>query len=43
MNLNAAVDHWKQTADWAQKVQDLASGTRIEPPLQHTNIVRLYR
>ncbi|HYO75365.1 MAG TPA: hypothetical protein VE010_02785, partial [Thermoanaerobaculia bacterium] len=35
MNINAARTSWDQTAEWAQKVQDLASGTRLQPVLQH--------
>ena len=30
MNLNAARKNWKDTSDWAQKIQDLASGTKVQ-------------
>ncbi|HEX8251836.1 MAG TPA: HBL/NHE enterotoxin family protein [Thermoanaerobaculia bacterium] len=38
MNINAARTSWDQTAAWAQKVQDLASGTRVQPVIQHDTL-----
>ena len=42
LNLPAARANWKDTADWAKKIQDLASGTRLQPPLQHRNLVSAF-
>ena len=38
MNLNAARRNWTDTADWAQKIQDLASGTKNQGVLQHQSL-----
>jgi hypothetical protein len=42
MNLNSARRNWKDTAEWAQKIQDLASGTKVQPALQHRNLVNAF-
>lgn len=42
MNLNSARKNWKDTAEWAQKIQDLASGTKVQPPLQHRALVNAF-
>ena len=39
MNINTARTNWKDTADWAKKIQNLASGTRVQPVLQHRGLV----
>lgn len=43
MNLNAARKNWKDTSDWAQKIQDLASGTKVQGVLQHQSLVNAFR
>lgn len=42
LNLNAARKAWKDTADFAQQTQSLASGTKTQPPLQHLSLVRAF-
>lgn len=42
MNIKSARTSWKDTADWAQKIQDLASGTKVQPPLQHQTLVSAF-
>jgi hemolytic enterotoxin HBL len=42
MNLNSARRNWKDTSDWAQKIQDLASGTKNQGVLQHPTLVRAF-
>lgn len=42
MNLGSARRNWKDTADWAQKIQDLASGTKVQGVLQHESLVRAF-
>lgn len=42
MNLNAARKNWKDTSDWAQKIQDLASGTKVQGVLQHQTLVNAF-
>lgn len=42
MNINRATTSWKDTAAWAQKIQDLASGTKLQPVLQHDRLVRAF-
>ena len=42
MNINSARGSWKETADWAQKIQDLASGTKVQPVLQHRALVHAF-
>jgi len=42
MNLNTARKNWKDTADWAQKIQDLASGTKVQGVLQHKSLVNAF-
>jgi hypothetical protein len=39
MNINAARTSWDDTADWAKKIQNLASGTKVQPVLQHASLV----
>jgi uncharacterized protein YhaN len=41
-NLNSARRNWKDTADWAQKIQDLASGTKVQGVLQHASLVQAF-
>jgi peptidoglycan hydrolase CwlO-like protein len=43
MNIGAAVNSWNDTAEWAKKIQDLASGTSVQPVLQHDSLVRAFR
>jgi Bacillus haemolytic enterotoxin (HBL) len=38
MNINTARTNWKDTADWAKKIQNLASGTKVQPVLQHRGL-----
>lgn len=42
MNLGKARTAWSQTAEFAQKVQDLASGTHVQPVLQHSALHLAY-
>lgn len=42
MNLRKARTAWSQTAEFAQKVQDLASGTHVQPVLQHSALHLAY-
>jgi hypothetical protein len=42
MNIKAARTSWNETAAWAQKIQDLASGTRVQPVLQHRDLVHAF-
>jgi hypothetical protein len=42
MNINAARTNWTQTAEWAQKIQDLASGTKVQPVLQHQALMSAF-
>jgi hypothetical protein len=42
MNINAARRAWTDTAAWAQKIQDLASGTKVQPVLQHQALVHAF-
>ena len=42
MNINAARTSWKQTADWAEKIQNLAAGTVVQPPLQHASLLAAF-
>jgi hypothetical protein len=42
MNIGAATRSWNDTAAWAQKIQDLASGTKVQPVLQHRDLVRAF-
>jgi len=39
MNLKTARTNWTDTAAWAQKIQNLASGTQVQPPLQHRSLM----
>lgn len=39
MNLRTAQTNWTATAAWAQKIQDLASGTQLQPLLQHRSLM----
>jgi predicted nucleic acid-binding Zn-ribbon protein len=38
MNINTARTNWKDTADWAKKIQNLASGTKVQPVIQHRGL-----
>jgi hypothetical protein len=38
MNINTARTNWKDTADWARKIQNLASGTKVQPVIQHRSL-----
>jgi hypothetical protein len=42
LNINTARTSWTQTAEWAQKIQDLASGTKVQPVLQHQALVNAF-
>jgi hypothetical protein len=42
MNLKAARRNWNDTADWAQNIQDLASGTKVQGVLQHQSLVNAF-
>ena len=42
MNIGAARTSWNETAAWAQKIQDLASGTKVQPVLQHRTLVQAF-
>ncbi len=42
MNINAARTSWNDTADWAKKIQNLASGTQVQPVLQHDSLVHAF-
>ena len=43
MNIATATKSWNDTAEWAKKIQDLASGTSVQPVLQHDSLVRAFR
>ena len=38
MNINTARTNWADTADWAKKIQNLASGTKVQPVIQHRSL-----
>ena len=38
MNINTARTNWTDTADWAKKIQNLASGTKVQPVIQHRSL-----
>ena len=38
MNINTARTNWAQTADWAKQIQNLASGTKVQPVIQHRSL-----
>jgi hypothetical protein len=42
MNIKAARKSWTDTAAYAQQVQDLASGTKVQPILQHAALVHAF-
>ena len=39
MNLRTAQTNWTDTSAWAQKIQNLASGTQVQSPLQHRSLM----
>ena len=43
LNVAAAQKNWKDTADFARKVQALAAGTSVQPPLQHEKLLAMAR
>lgn len=43
MHIGEALKSWNDTAEWAKKIQDLASGTTVQPVLQHDSLVRAFR
>ena len=38
MNINTARTNWSDTSEWAKKIQNLASGTKTQPVLQHRGL-----
>jgi len=38
MNINTARTNWRDTSEWAKKIQNLASGTKVQPVLQHRGL-----
>ena len=38
MNINTARTNWSDTSEWAKKIQNLASGTKVQPVLQHRGL-----
>jgi hypothetical protein len=42
MNINGARTSWADTADWAKKIQNLASGTKVQPVLQHQALLSAF-
>jgi DNA repair exonuclease SbcCD ATPase subunit len=42
MNINAARTSWNDTADWAKQIQNLASGTKVQPVIQHDTLVSAF-
>jgi hypothetical protein len=42
LNIATARANWKDTAEFALKFQHVASGTKLQPPLQHATLLKAF-